>query len=56
MENYDYRKYLSFEYMDRFNTIYNNKSETYKDFYNKCFMGTMSVIEKNRILKRSNSG
>lgn len=53
MQNYDYRKYLSFEYMDRFNEIYNNKSETYKDFYNKCFMGSISIVEVNSNIKRS---
>ena len=55
MQNYDYRKYLSFEYMDRFSEIYNNKSDTYKDFYNKCFMGSISIVEVKSKLKRNKS-
>ena len=50
--NYDYRKYLSFKYFSKFNEIYNKSSKTYKDLYNKFFMGRFSIVSKKSKLKR----
>lgn len=51
-ENYDYRKYLDFDYLHKFHQIYNNKSDVYKYLYNRLFIGKLAVVTKKRELIR----
>lgn len=54
-ENYDYRKYLDFDYLFKYNQIYNNKSDVYTYLYNRLFMGKMAVINKKSKINREGS-
>ncbi len=48
-DNYDYRKFFSFEYLDKFREIFYNKGESHSKMYNKTFFGKISVINSKKI-------
>ena len=54
-ENYDYRKFLDFDYLLKFNQIYNNKSDVYKYLYNRFFMGKIAFLRKKSNIIRKGS-
>lgn len=45
-DNYDYRKLLDFDYLFKYNQIYNNKSSRHSYLFNRLFMGRVAVINK----------
>ena len=51
-EKYDYRYYLSLNYLSKFSQIYDTKADSYKYLYNRVFMGRTAVVNKKSNINR----